>query len=193
MARPFSIKALPDASYLHELFLYDAQTGLLTWKFRPIDCFHDKGSRTASHLHKVWNSKFWGKQAGSVRRDGYATVMIDGVHYKLHRIIWKMVTGEDPQQIDHINRDQGDNRFENLRDVVPQVNARNRGVLARNKTGFPGVEFHNRDRVWVAKLGHDGKQIYLGSFKTKDEAIAARVGAEVTRDTIEARANPLTL
>ena len=43
-----------------------------------------------------------------------------------HRLVWKWVTGKDPENtIDHINRDKGDNRFWNLRDVDHYVQNRN--------------------------------------------------------------------
>lgn len=92
------------------------------------------------------------------------------------------MTGEDPLVIDHINGNRGDDRFENLRDVTPLLNARNAALFSSNKSGFPGVEFHSRDLVWTAKIGVGGKQTHLGNFKTKEEAIAARIGAEVVLD-----------
>lgn len=187
MPRPLLIKPLPSAEHLRELLNYNPQTGALTWKSRAVECFREIGKRPAEYLHQSWNTKYAGKAAGSVRRDGYATVVIDGEHYKLHRVIWKIATGEEPQQIDHINRDQGDNRFENLRDVAPKINSRNRGMWSHNTSGVTGIEFHSRDEVWTAKLGLHGKQIYLGSFKTRDEAIAARLASEVVRDHFESR------
>ncbi len=41
-----------------------------------------------------------------------------------------------------------------------------------------GVNFHKRDKKWRAQITKDGKNIHLGSFETKEEAIEARNKAE---------------
>lgn len=63
---------------------------------------------------------------GRIDASGYRRINISSVDWAEHRLIWKVVTGEDPQGvIDHINGIRDDNRFENLRDVPPSVNAMN--------------------------------------------------------------------
>ena len=41
-----------------------------------------------------------------------------------------------------------------------------------------GVHWRKRDSVWFATIGINGKQKWLGQFKTKEEAIKARLEAE---------------
>ena len=60
---------------------------------------------------------------------------------KLHHMVWAVVHGRIPTQIDHINGDKTDNRIENLREVSASEN--NKNVIHRwrpnARTGLPGV------------------------------------------------------
>lgn len=182
MGRPLVSKALPPQSELLRLLDYDPETGALLWKARPESDFYPVGKRSAAFMAAHWKSNRAGKSAGAKRADGYATVMIGGSAYKIHRVIWKIATGEEPVEIDHINGNMADNRLSNLRSIERGLNMRNRALYANNKSGFPGVEFHKRDKVWIAKIGVGNGQVHLGSFPTKDEAIACKMGAQVILD-----------
>ena len=182
LARPEVFRQLPEAEVLRRRLRYDAETGALLWRERPLSDFVAKGRRSQEHIWRMWNTKFAESPAGARRKDGYATVWWDGVALKVHRIVWKVHFGEDPMMIDHINGDKSDNRISNLRSVEHGVNMRNKSLYASNKSGFPGVEFHGRDNVWVAKIGSHRKQVHLGSFPTKEEAIACKIGAQVMLD-----------
>jgi hypothetical protein len=83
------------AERLRELLNYDPDTGVFTWRVRPV------------HSHRV------GDIAGSVRTTrGYRLIGVAGRVYKAHRLAWLYMMGEWPKdQIDHINRDPSDNRF----------------------------------------------------------------------------------
>ena len=141
-------------------FRYDPETGALYWAIRPS------------------NAARMDRHAGKLDR-GYWSVMVARRLYRAHRIIWAMHYGEWPDgQIDHINHDRADNRIENLR-VVPHLdNHRNMSLFKNNTTGVPGVKFDTRYGSWVARITVNYKQIALGSYKTKEEAIAARKAAE---------------
>lgn len=67
--------------------------------------------------------------------------------------------------IDHINRNKLDNRQSNLRCASKQQNALNSAAA--------GV-YLNQNKKWVAQVSLDGKTRYLGSFVTRDEALAVR-------------------
>ncbi len=178
MGRPLAEQPeLPSADELNMLLRYDPQSGLLFWRYRDAGTFMDFGMRSTEHMANQWNSRFSGKSAGGMT-GGYYRVMIDGKHHMAHRVIWKMFNGEDPVFVDHIDGDKRNNKLENLRNVTHAVNMKNKSLYANSVTGVPGVEYHERDRVWRAKVGVDGKQLQLGSFQTKDEAIACRIGAE---------------
>lgn len=108
--------------------------------------------------------------------------MLDGRHHFVHRVIWKIETGEEAAFVDHINGDGSDNRFQNLRAVSFGDNLKNKALYKNNPHGFHGVGYHKRDKVWTARIGAFGRQVQLGSFKTKDEAIAAMMGAQIVLD-----------
>ena len=56
------------------------------------------------------------------------------------------------------------------------VSATTRAIQKNNTSGYKGVDFNNGR--WRARYYHNNKVILLGSFGTKEEAIAAREAAE---------------
>ena len=88
----------------------------------------------------------------------------------LHRLIMNTPKG---MQTDHINGDTLDNRKQNLRICTAAENQRNRGPTKNNKSGFKGVGWHTRNKKWYARIMHNNKRTYLGSFKDKEEAARA--------------------
>lgn len=182
MGRPVKFMPLPDREYLTSRLDYDPDTGVMRWKERDASTFKGSSTRPPEIVSKHWASRYAGQAAGSIRPHGYHMTMIDGVHYMTHRLIWKIMVGDEPVEIDHIDGDRSNNRFSNLRSVEHVVNMKNKSLYLNNKSGFPGVEFHKRDCVWVAKIGVDGGQVQLGNFETKQEAVAARIAGEVMLD-----------
>jgi hypothetical protein len=156
MARLDEIKSLPSVAALRAALSYDAETGELTWKVR-------QGSCAA------------GKRAGTIATHGYVVVLFKRTPYLAHRLIWKMVTGEDPTTlIDHANRIKGDNRWVNLREAGLNENRWN-SILPRNNTsGFKGVHFCPLHRKWRAIISANRRTKHVGYYATPEEASAAR-------------------
>lgn len=121
-----------------------------------------------------------GEIAGSIDKvHGYRKIRLDGKDYRAHRLVFLYVTGSWPkEQIDHIDGDKLNNRFENLREVSPQENGRNQGVRVNNTSGHVGVCWHKALNKWQAQIMVNGKDLYLGLFDDLEEAIAARKKAE---------------
>jgi hypothetical protein len=120
-----------------------------------------------------------GKISGSMTKDGYVVTSVDSKLYKCHRLAWLYMTGSWPQgQIDHINGNRSDNRFENLRDVTQTQNIQNQRKAQRHNkaTGILGI-FKNGSG-FAARISHNNTKIYLGTFKTTEEAEAAYIAAK---------------
>jgi hypothetical protein len=89
------------------------------------------------------------------------------------RFIWEFFNGPIPDgiQIDHANRDPSDNRLSNLRLATNSQNQFNRKGHGKYKKGVnysPSREYTDKD--FVARIQVEGKRIYLGRFRTEDEA-----------------------
>lgn len=109
----------------------------------------------------------WHKDDG-----GYLAASINGVTTRLHVFLglkWH----------DHHNRNKLDNRKENLVQCTVQENNRNKSLKSTNKSGVSGVYWHKRDKKWKAQVTISNKTICLGTFTEKNDAIKARLRAEL--------------
>lgn len=79
---------------------------------------------------------------------------------------------------DHINRNELDNRKCNLRKCAQRENNFNKGLKYNNKSGIIGVCWCKDRELWMATLKVDDKYKLHKRFKTKEEAIKARLEAE---------------
>ena len=79
---------------------------------------------------------------------------------------------------DHADRNALNNRRLNLRDASAQDNARNRSVPSTNTSGIIGVCLDKESNKWLSYIKIDGKQIKLGRFVDKLDAIKTRLEAE---------------
>lgn len=79
---------------------------------------------------------------------------------------------------DHKNRNPLDNRKENLRPATQHENVMNKGIQRNNISGITGVGWVKRLQKWRARIAYDEKEIYLGVFENKEDAIRARLIAE---------------
>lgn len=122
-----------------------------------------------------------GAIAGSLNRNGYVIIGVDGGLFRAHRLAWLHMTGEWPEQhIDHIDGIRNNNRWANLRDVSRAINAQNqRAAHARNKSsGLAGVSWNEKCANWKASLQADGKKRHIGYFKDSGEAHMAYLEAK---------------
>lgn len=156
-------KDLPSLERLDKLFSYNADSGTL--------------------YRRMCSGKL--KEAGTLNQ-GYIRVGVDRNVFAAHRLCWKIYHRKDipvGYEVDHINQDRSDNRISNLRLVTMSQNMRNKTKYRSNKSGIVGVAVRSDAREgtnrWRAQINVNGENIKLGSFKTKDEAIAARRDAEI--------------
>lgn len=109
--------------------------------------------------------------SGTLTNYGYINIKINHITYMAHRLVWLYHYGKFPDKfIDHINGIHNDNRVENLRECTKQENSRNRLENANNKSGFKGVSWHKASNKWQSQCEVNGKNVYLGVYKTPEEA-----------------------
>lgn len=146
---------------LRELLTYHPATGEFRW-----------------NVNRTGGAKA-GDVAGAFDNEGYRLISVDGRHYKAHRLAWLYMTGQwPPNNIDHIDRNPSNNRFDNLRLATTAQNGMNRKRDKRNGTGVTGVSWCKTSKKWRADIGENGKLIRLGRFDTLLDAVAARKTAE---------------
>lgn len=147
------------------LFDYNPDTGLLTWKFTSQSI--KEGEEVGTDLSSpISNTKYRG-------------VVIFRERYKVHRIIWLMQTGDWPKgDVDHIDGDGLNNKWDNLRDVTHSQNLMNAAVRSDSTSGYKGVSYDKARDRWYAYINIDGKRKMLGRHKTMQEAVNARQNAE---------------
>lgn len=155
--------AYPSAARVAELYSYDPDTGVLTFK--------SKGRR-------------FGQTAGWQLNRGKLTYLIAQVDHKqvpAHRIAWAITTGEWPPPglvIDHKNGNGLDNRWANLRLATQRENTRNR-VWRLPSSGFRSVRLNKRGQKWVAVIHLEDGPKYLGTFSSAEEAATAHREASI--------------
>jgi len=131
------------------------------------------GTFTRSTNHRRWK----GTPAGS-KTKGRVYIQVNGCLHLAHRLAWLYMTGSWPNdQIDHINRDQSDNRWCNLRDVLQIINLQNK-TKARSDSTLGIIGVRKNGSGFMASLGHNKKIIYLGTFRTTEEASKAYLEAK---------------
>lgn len=143
-----------------EMLDYNPETGVFTWLV-------SRGTKKA------------GSEAGCVSKiNNYVIISVDGKLYLAHRLGWLLMTGEWPDEVDHINHNGLDNRWVNLRNVDHRENGLNNSMSSKNKSGCTGVCWHKKNKRWSAQISSIDGRIHLGSFKDIFEAACARKSAE---------------
>lgn len=162
-------RAKHTVEYMHECFDLDADAGQIVWKVRPLHHFRSE------HGWRTTNGRSAGRVAGSrvCSEKGYRQVEIDGVSYKVHRIIFALANGKWPDgEIDHINGDPTDNSVRNMRDVSGTDNMLNKGIYRRNETGEPNISLRREtylEKRWHVQMVSRGVK-HQAYFATLDEA-----------------------
>lgn len=170
--------AQPKIESLRESF-HILANGEVEWKERP------KSHFLTDPKWSMWNTRWSGTPAlatdnGKGYLTGTLTILAQRYRLQRHRVIYAMHHGKWPEGlVDHIDGDPSNNKIENLRVATNSENLRNCRRSLANKSGATGVFWFERTKRWMVSIGHQGKQIHLGYYQDKDEAIAARKEAEV--------------
>lgn len=148
-----------DQKYLKSILHYNPKTGIFIWKIKP--AINTNVGDVAGCIDKSENQ-------------GYIKIKIKYKSYKAHRLAWLYMTGEWPKyEIDHKDRNRVNNIWTNLRIANDNGNARNKGKPRNNTSGYKGVSkgpSTKRGDIWIAQIIVNTKHIYLGRFRTPEEA-----------------------
>ncbi|AUR94277.1 AP2/ERF domain protein [Vibrio phage 1.193.O._10N.286.52.C6] len=171
------IQKLPDLKYLRKRFDYNSYTGKLYWKV-----LKDEDSNYTPSKTKMFNTRWGGTEAGHLFEETCGSeviqVRLDGKSYYMHRLIFKWVTGVEPELVDHEDGDRLNNRWRNLRNVSNAVNAKNCKLHVKNKSGHTGVSWNKGAGKWEAYIWKDSKKYNLGLHDNLQDAITIRLKKE---------------
>ncbi len=162
---------------LRDLVSYDPETGVFLWRDRPDDI--------------GWSRKNAGKEAGWIDTSvGYRRIGLFNVYHWAHRLAWLYMVGpiQPGGEIDHINGDRTDNRWDNLRVATHAQNGHNVGLRRNNTSGVKGVSWTASRGKWAATITMNGRLKHLGRFDNFEDAVAARRAAEAEYQGAFARA-----
>lgn len=151
----------PTKEDLLGMFTYDPVTGHLAYNWNTV---HKLAGDSATYMHS----------------EGYFSVLIGKKEYLAHRLIWRMMTGVWPFQVDHKNHIRTDNRWDNLREVSnSRLNQLNTSISRNNSSGVNGVRILPSGR-FCAFIMVNRKQISLGTYDVLEDAAAARKAADIS-------------
>lgn len=143
---------------LIDLLSYEPATGHFRWKVKR----NSYGGKA-----KI------GAIAGTPDGKGALVIGINRRRYLAHRLAWFYVHQEwPPNEVDHINMVQTDNRIANLRLATKTLNRANQRVRVDSKSGLKGVGYTKKSPKglpWRARV----KNRVVGYFATPEEAHAA--------------------
>jgi hypothetical protein len=132
----------------------------------------------------TWYGEYNNHTKGYYIRSYHRTVNGKREKMLLHRVI---LEASDEMVVDHINHNTLDNRKQNLRICTCFVNIHNpKGLRSTNTSGASSVFWHHKSKSWKVKKVIRGRQIYLGTYKEKNEAENV---ANIAEEIIKALAN----
>lgn len=132
---------------------------------------YNKSTGVFTRAKTITGNAVVGMVAGSLKKNGYVHIQIDGKCYLAHRLAWLYEYGTFPDGIlDHINGNRCDNRIENIREVTSMQNCQNEMKRTNNTSGVKVVCWDKRKGNWIAKIGFMHKTIYVGNFSNIEDA-----------------------
>jgi len=147
-----------------ERLKYDPVTGIFTWAI--------------NYRGRVKQ----GCNAGYTKKSGRTRYLIIGLYgkkYFAHRLAFLYMEGLMPySEIDHIDHNGLNNKWNNIRRVSRTYNTRNQRLSVRNKSGYIGVSWDKKAKKWTASIMVNGKTVNLGSYDNKEHAALIRKRAD---------------
>lgn len=105
-------------------------------------------------------------------KDGYYTSKFKAKNVKAHRVVFFLVHGYWPTQVDHINGNVKDNNPENLREITSLENNHNRYRKCK------GYRWHKGMKKYHVRINLNYVSYDIGYFDTEQEARDAYLQAK---------------
>ena len=144
---------------LKELFEYDPDTGVFINRYT-------RGPAREGH------------EAGSYSC-GYWRLSVSQERLYAHQAAFLYMTGELPEEVDHIDGNRCNNSWINLRAVTRSQNNGNAYQTGLGVSGMRGVYLEKRTGSWFSKIQYQGRQIHIGTFGTREEAEQAYINKHI--------------
>lgn len=143
--------------FLRSIIAYCPETGIFKWREK-------RGVNGRSDRH-----------AGYVMANGYRVIRVDYSKFLAHRLAWFYMHSEWPEEeIDHINRDRGDNRIVNLRLATRTLNSWNTaGFPRRSATGLKHIHAKGVEGFRV-RVVRNGRVVVNKRATTLSKAVTIR-------------------
>ena len=141
---------------LHRILDYNPKTGMFTWCVRP-----------SAH---VYAGDVAGKILSLPGKPSYTLISIKGRKHRAHRLAFLWMTGEwPPETVDHIDGNGLNNAWGNIRFATYAQNNARLVRKRKRKHDLPRGVFPNGN-AFMSKIKVNSKDVYLGRFKTPEEA-----------------------
>lgn len=137
---------------LKSVLSYNTETGEFLWK-------------------KTGKGKRPNLAVGTYNRMGYIIITLNYQRYMAHRLAWLYVHGYFPQELDHIDRNPGNNAIVNLRVATHPQNIVNSKTRTDNTSGCPGVCWDRQKLKWKVQISFSGAKRIQKHFRDFDEAV----------------------
>lgn len=114
----------------------------------------------------------------NIGKNGYVQAIdrSTGKIVRLHRLI---MHPKKDEVVDHVNHDKFNNCKSNLRVCSHGDNMKNKSISKNNTSGVTGVQWDKRTGKWKVGIIKNREYIFLGYFASKEDAIKARIKAEL--------------
>lgn len=131
--------------------------------------------------HAPLEERFWAnvrksegcwEWVGALAKSGYGQISANGKNTFVHRLSYEWAGGQIPDgfMIDHVCRNRVCVNPEHLRLATSKQNAENLSLRKTNTSGARGVGWDARRGRWIARVTHNQRGYYGGSYTTFEEA-----------------------
>jgi hypothetical protein len=153
--RPRKVKRQPALTIerLKALIIYSPEAGVFRWLITD-------------------RKRLAGALAGTITCLGYRVIMIDYKAHRSNRLAYFYMTGNWPEKdidIDYIDHNKLNNRWNNLRPASKAQNSANRKVASHSLSGIKGIFWGAHQKRWLAQVSRDGIH-YRREFRTINHA-----------------------